>query len=285
VSRHTDQQFDREVEARIDEFLDQNLAELQADRGHALAPQVRETARKQVKLYWRRLRDIAKKVTDTEVRLGLTGEATPAGRPFAIEGIVDIVRDERRTVLYDVKTHAEEAIRANLSDYQAQLNVYAHIWQTLRGESLDETAIICTECPPGVLAAFDEGDEARLERTLGEWHPVIPVEFDPQDVKKTIRAFAEVVDRIEDHDFDPRPVADLKRKEPGLRTVFAVAVCRNCDARFSCDSYRRYALVSRRAQESAFKAYIEDLGDDELKEEFLLAALETADQGTPDELL
>ncbi len=260
MSRQSDRQFVREVEARIDDFLDQNLAELQADRGHALAPQVRETARKQVKLYWRRLRDIATKVTDTEVRLGLTGEATPAGRPFAIEGIVDIVRDERRTVLYDVKTHAEEAIRANLSDYQAQLNVYAHIWQTLRGEPLDETAIICTECPPDVLNAFDTGDEQRLGHALASWHPVIPVEFDPRDVKKTIRAFAEVV-------------------------VFAVAICRNCDARFSCDSYRRYALGSRGAQESAFKAYIEDLGDDELKEEILLAALETAARATPDELL
>src|SRR5207247_1478903 len=137
MSRRTDQEFDREVEARIDEFLDQNLAELQADRGHALAPQVRETARKQVKLYWRRLRDIATRVTDTEVRLGLTGEVTPAGRPFAIEGVVDIVRDERRTVLYDVKTHPEKAIRASATEYEAQLNVYAHIWQTLRGERLD----------------------------------------------------------------------------------------------------------------------------------------------------
>ena len=56
---------DDPVVALIEEAFERNLAELQADRGHALAPDVRATALNQVKLYWMRLREIAEKVTDT----------------------------------------------------------------------------------------------------------------------------------------------------------------------------------------------------------------------------
>ena len=154
------------MEERIREFFERNLAELEADRGHALAPGVRRVALEQVKLYYRRLRDIADKVTDTEVRLGLPGQRTPAGRHFAIEGIVDIVRERDRTVLYDIKTHDSEEIRGNLTEYEKQLNVYAHIWQGLRGESLDETAVICTRYPRAVEQALLDQDEPALETAL-----------------------------------------------------------------------------------------------------------------------
>ena len=97
--------LDTEIETKIREFFDRNLAELQAEGGHALAPEVRRVALEQVRLYWRKLRGIAEKVTDTEVKLNLPGQKTPHGRTFGIEGIVDIVREEDRTVLYDIKTH------------------------------------------------------------------------------------------------------------------------------------------------------------------------------------
>lgn len=267
---------DDPVVALIEEAFERNLAELQADRGHALAPDVRATALNQVKLYWLRLREIAEKVTDTEVRLNLPGQKTPQGREFNVEGVVDIVRERDRTVLYDVKTHDADEIRGNLAEYEKQLNVYAHIWQGLRGERLDETAVICTRYPRVVEDALISGDEGALEKAMSAWDPVIPIPFDAKRVDAIIGEFGTVVDRIEDHRFEPRDLATLKVREPGLRTVFAVAVCRNCDARFSCGSYRDYALGSTTATEGRFRQYIEETADDLEQEATRVAALDAS---------
>jgi hypothetical protein len=268
--------LDEEVDALIEEAFERNLAELQADKGHALAPDVRATALYQVRLYWRRLREIAEKVTDTEVWLGLPGRETPAGRKFTIEGIVDIVREKDRTVLYDIKTHDESEIRANLGEYEKQLNVYAHIWQGLRGERLDETAVICTRYPRSVEEALVNRDEAALDQAVSAWDPVIPIPFDRNRVDAVIVEFGGVVDQIEDHHFSPRDLATLKAREPGLPTVFAVAVCRNCDARFSCHSYRDYALGTHTSTEGRFRPYIEETADDIEQERARLAALDAS---------
>jgi hypothetical protein len=268
--------LDAEVTAVIEDAFQRNLAELQADKGHALAPEVRASALNQVKLYWMRLREIAEKVTDTEVRLNLPGQLTPVGREFNIEGIVDIVREKDRTVLYDIKTHEAEEIRANIAEYEKQLNVYAHIWQGLRGEQLDETAVICTRYPREVEGALMNGDAVTLEQAVAAWDPVIQIPFDPARVETVVAEFADVVDLIENHRFEPREVTTLRSRQPGLRAVFAVAVCRNCDARFSCSSYRSYALESTTRGESGFRQYIDEPLDDLEQEEFRVAALDAS---------
>jgi hypothetical protein len=265
-----------EAEAQIHRFFERNLLELQAEGGHALAPEVRETALQQVLLYWRRLRSLAERVTDTEVKLSLPEQRTPRGRTFAIEGVVDIVREEGRTTLYDVKTHPPDEVRANAETYARQLNVYTHIWQGLRGERVDETAIICTAFPESLTEALRSGDEGRLAKAMERWDPVIGIPFDEEEVSDTVADFAAVVDRIEDHDFAPPSLAQLRQALPGMRRPFGTAVCRNCDARFSCGPYRRYMQVASRASEAAFKQYIEDLGPDAEREAYVAAALEAA---------
>jgi hypothetical protein len=267
---------DEAVDALIDEAFERNLAELQADQGHALAPDVRATALNQVKLYWERLREIAEKVTDTEVRLSLPGQDTPGRRGFTIEGIVDIVREKDRTVLYDIKTHDAAEIRGNLEEYEKQLNIYAHIWQGLRGEALDETAVICTRYPRAVEEALLQEDETALDQAVTAWEPVIPIPFDPKRVAAIIAEFGVVVDQIEDHKFEPRDLATLRTREAGLRTVFAVAVCRNCDARFSCHSYRDYAVSTHTPTEGRFRQYIEETPDDFEQEAARLSALDAS---------
>jgi hypothetical protein len=266
-----------EVQERLLEYFERNLAELQAEGGHALAPEVKETALRHVQLYWRKLRDIAEKVTDTEVKLSLPEQRTPRGRTFAIEGVVDIVREQGRTVLYDIKTHPPDEVRANRDLYARQLAVYAHIWQTLRGEPLDETAVICTVYPEALDAALREGDEAGVTRELAAWEPVIDIPFDEAAVAATVDDFARVVDLIEDHAFAPPALADLKTPLPGMRRPFGTAVCRNCDARFSCDPYRRYLQVGRSANEASFRQYIEDLGADAEREAHVAASLAAAE--------
>ncbi len=267
---------DVEAEEQIQRFFERNLLELQAEGGHALAPEVRETARQQVLLYWRRLRLLAERVTDTEVKLSLPEQRTARGRTFAIEGVVDIVREEGRTTLYDIKTHPPDEVRANTAIYARQLNVYAHIWQQLRGEQLDDTAIICTAFPEPLAEALRSGDEKRLATEMERWEPVIGIPFEEDGVADTVADFAAVVDRIEDHEFAPPSLAMLRQPLPGMRRPFGTVVCRNCDARFSCGPYRRYMRVASRASEAAFKQYVEDLGSDAERENFVAAALEAA---------
>jgi hypothetical protein len=82
------------------------------------------------------------------------------------------------------------------------------------------------------------------------WDPVIPIPFDKEHVKDTIADFGKVVDTIENKTFAPAPVTVLQRRDGG--SLFATRVCRNCDARFSCSSYRTYAASSRSRKEARF---------------------------------
>lgn len=221
-------------------MFDENYERLRVESGHSVAPDVKAAAWEQIRLYWRKLRHIAESVTDTEVKLNLPNQRTRKGRNFCIEGIVDIVREGEKVTMYDLKTHDVDFVRVHLDFYRDQLNVYAHIWQRLRKERLDETAVIATPVPDYVAEAVRSGDTAQVEAALAKWEPVVPIDFDAGNVKKTIADFAKVVDAIEDHEFSPPPVKQLQERDEGRRT-FATRICVNCDVRFSCSSYRDYA--------------------------------------------
>lgn len=268
---------EEQIEALLEEFFAENLKTIQLEGGHALAPEVKETARWQVKLYWRKLREVAEKVTDTEVKLSLPQQRTPnTQRTFGIEGVVDIVRENERVVMYDIKTHEADEIRNRPDAYRAQLNVYAYIWEKLHEERLDATAVICTAYPRALHDAIKTGDDQQIAAELRKWDPIIDLDFNDEHALATIREFAEVVEKIEDREFAARPLADLLQSDyPGAPAIFAVNTCRNCDARFSCSSYRQYALGSRGSVERRFQQYYADLGTDEEREDFLTSALNT----------
>ena len=263
------------IEKYIREAFENNSERMRFESGHALAPQTKKAALDQVLLYWRCLRDVAEKVTETEVRLHLPNQTTPKGRKFNIEGVVDIVQEGEKTIMYDLKTHDADFVRANLSSYGEQLNVYAYIWQKLRGLRLDETAIIATRFPKSLKEALNRRDPLQLEKALRAWEPVIPVRIDSNCVEKAINAFGKVVDSIEERKFEaPRP--SILGKIESRKGRFAVTVCGNCDARFSCDSFRDYSLSTKEAQKlgrTDLQHAFEDNGTQIDREERLDAAL------------
>lgn len=256
-----------EMEDFIREAFEQNYEELRLESGHAIAPDVKLTALNQVLLYWQKLSEIAQNVTDTEVRLSLPNQKTPDKRIYAIEGVVDILRDNERTVMYDIKTHNEEYVRNNLDVYEQQLNVYAHIWQNLRGQPLDGTSIIATDYPEDVRNALASENEEEIAHALSKWDPVVPILFDPKKVQETIAKFGEVVDDIENGVFAPPPMERLNEivNSTKFKVRFATHVCRNCDARFSCKAYREYAWRGGRKSGDApmAKYFAEALPDEE----------------------
>ncbi|MBC8446568.1 MAG: PD-(D/E)XK nuclease family protein [Chloroflexi bacterium] len=267
-----------ESEREIEEFLQRSFADnyerLKTEEGRGLSPDGRQFAWNQVQLYWRKLSEVARTITDTEVRLTLPNQRTPQGRGYAIEGVVDIVREEGYTVMYDIKSQDADRIRQHPENYEKQLNVYAYIWQTLRGEPLQQTAIIATTFPPNVARALESGDEGHLAYALAQWNPIIPLEFNPARVEETVGEFGAVVDAIEGGCFAPRDVQHLDLREGPRGDRFATAVCRNCDARFSCASYRQWALGSTSHIERAVRRYFEDFGGDEEQDAWRTANLE-----------
>jgi hypothetical protein len=262
-----------EIIEKIKEFFEDNYEMMRLEGGHAITEDIKQIALTQVLLYFEKMKDVATRVTDTEVKLTLPDQKTPKGRNFTIEGVVDIIRDDEETWMYDIKTHDPEYIISNKRLYERQLNVYAHIWQELRKEELDSTAIISTAFPQPLKQAYLLNDLYRIKYEMAKWQPLIPIPFIQENVKDTVHDFACVVDEIEDKNFYPASIDVLSSQMEGTSALFATRVCRNCDARFSCSSYREYAVGKGKGERGNFKKYFEDFGSDTDQEEWVNANL------------
>jgi len=276
------------IEAFIRDAYYQNFELLRHESGSSLSPETREAGLNQVLLYWMRLRDVAERVTDAEVRINLPNQRSPQGRLFGIEGVVDIIREDDKTVMYDIKTHDADYVRQNLDLYAMQLSLYAYVWQQLRGQPIDATAIIAIVYPEEVRDAIPPGkivseltpeEWKKLEAASNDWQPLIEIDFTAASVQEAIHKFGEVVDCIENHQFAPPTLEQLKTVWQPSKELFATRVCRNCDARFSCTSYRAYA--QKRAPKNwrlvEFAQYFyDDFGDEAAQEDWLAANLNAA---------
>lgn len=238
---------DAEVLARISELFDTNYRQILAEGGaHVLTPRALDQARQQVEHYWKKLRDVAVNVTETEVRLQLPNRTTPKGRKFVIEGVVDLVREADRIRMYDIKTHFCGEVIQHTQTYAAQLNVYAYIWRELRGQAIHDMGVIAIQLPDGLREAIRQNAQAEIERQLGLWNPLVPIPVDSGSLEETFEKIARVVDQIEDGEFQSPPatrlaaVAGADENAGGRKVLFATLHCRNCDGRFSCRSYREY---------------------------------------------
>jgi hypothetical protein len=263
---------DEEMLKFIEDAFEENYELLRLEGGHSLAPYVKRLALEQVKLYWKKMKSLAENVSDTEVRLTLPLRKTPKGRTYTIQGVVDVVSEEDNTILYDIKTHDVDYVRCNKEHYAGQLNIYAHIWQTIHNQTLDGTSIIATGQTEDLKRAFQSKNPKRIQLALEDWRPEVPIEFSEQHVEDTIESFSEVVDMIEENKFSPASLGKLNSPVRGNK-LFATHVCRNCDVRFSCDSYKEYAFTSMKARHD-FLSYYDDYGTEHDKVEVLEANLE-----------
>ena len=271
------------------EAFEANFERLREETGRALSPFVKETARQQVLLYYRRLRELAAQVEETEVRLVLPEQTSPGGRQYTLEGVVDIVEDGDSTVMYDLKTYLDaDAARDHVEPHYRQLNVYAHIWKGLRGRHLDKVAVIATRPTRPLYRALRAGEPARIQMAMEAWNPVLEVPVDGNVVTEVMESFGCVVDLIEERNFSPPGLEVLKApSRPDGKTPFAQDVCLNCDARFGCASYRQ--LVRAQSPSRADQALREasaDFGGDAEKQDWrdsgitATARIDVEDEGT-----
>ena len=82
------------------------------------------------------------------------------------------------------------------------------------------------------------------------------------------------VDYIEGGQFEPASVEKLRTRSGRERREFASHICRYCDVRFSCSSYRGYALASGGRAEFALRQYLTDFGTDLDQQDWLTGNLE-----------
>lgn len=250
------------LEEFIEERFNENYELLRATSGRGLSAEVRAGALKEVLVYLQKMYHVAATVTDTEVRLALPQQTSPGGREFTIEGVVDIVRERGFVVMYDIKTHNVEDVRANIEGYREQLNVYAHIWNHVREEPLRAAAVIALKLPAGLRKALDEGNPDFIQYQLDQWAPLVDVPLSKTAVEETMEKFGAVVDLIEEGAFQPPEVERLTEKEEGLSTSFGNRICGNCDARFSCESYHTYqSRFGRRTKERFHQFFLDDEAD------------------------
>lgn len=256
----------------IEESFEENYELLRLEGGHSLAPYVKRLAIEQVKLYWKKMKPLAENVLETEVKLTLPLQKTPKGRTYTVQGVVDVIKEDDKTILYDIKTHDVDFVRCNKADYEGQLNIYAHIWQTNHGKNLDGTSVIATGQTEDLKRAFQTRNPQRIQNALDKWIPEVPIEYKVEKVQDTIQSFSEIVDLIEEHQFSPPPIDRLMTPIRDNK-LFATHVCRNCDVRFSCDSYREYAFTSMNTRNDFF-SYYDDYGTEHDKAEILETNLE-----------
>lgn len=239
----------------VKQIFDDVHESLQAESGYGLDAQTREDAWRQVKLYWVKLQEqVAGRVTETEVPLTLMNNKSPGERMFTIHGVVDVVQEQDKIILYDIKSHDYQRLHDNIESYGPQLQVYAYIWSQLRGQTVDATCIINTDPPPAVKAIVDVTNMTDAERDAFErWNPVIPItNFSQERVHDTIARFGMVVDAIEEHKFNPPTVEELERTRSRLPVPL---ICAKCDVRFSCMSYRQLTLTNRAFQYNVMRFY------------------------------
>lgn len=264
----------------LERSFDANFERLRQESGRSLTDDVKASARQQVLYYWQKLRDVATRVTETEVQLTLPEQRTPEGRRFTLQGVVDIVREDDETVMYDIKTYLDaHAAAEHLEPHFKQLNVYAHIWQTLRGQELDKTAVIATRPTHELQHAMKHGPPARTRQVFETWNPVLDVPVEHETVTGVIQEFACAVDDIENHNFKPPPVEVLLApSRPNGKAPFGTDICRNCDARFSCNSYRHFMMRNNPNQkaETVMTQYFNTYDDELSQNEWLDVNLETS---------
>ena len=258
-----------EVIERIKEMFEENFERLRLEGGHAMTEDVKNIALNQVIYYYKKMKHVAERVTETEVKLTLPNQRSQKGRDFTIEGVVDIIREENETWMYDIKTHDPDYIRDNIELYENQLDVYAHIWQELRKQPLDHTAIISTSYPKGLKDALLTNDLFRIEDEMKKWDPLIEMPLSQESVDEKINDFSKVVDKIEDKEFAPASLEKLDKTVVGSNSKFITRVCRNCDARYSCKSYRDYVLGKGKGLRVKMKKYFDDWGTEADRESWM----------------
>jgi len=228
---------------RLFDAFEQNFTILRHEYGHAISREMKESARKVIAAYGLKFFDIANRITETEFHLCLPDQITEQGRTYSLEGVIDIVSESDRSVVYDIKTHDIEYFKNDENRVQDQLNVYAHIWQKLRMKKVDSMIVLLLSFTRelkqkiGSLDLCDARDIQTFQAMLEGWNPVKEFRYKEEECGRTIIDFGRTVDAIESHQFEAPDMKRLRAENGEPRST--LLMCERCDIRPGCPSHHK----------------------------------------------
>ncbi|MBF6650214.1 ATP-dependent DNA helicase [Methylobacter sp. BlB1] len=184
----------------IRSWFSANYAMLSKKERVYLAPSSLQAALQHILRYYERENGHWDRIKEAEVEISLVKDQ------YILKGSVDLIRGEYNTVeIVDFKSEKKpdmEKDRERLSQYQHQLEVYAHLVEERTGQKVSKMHLYYT--------GEDSGN------------PYVTFTKDNHAISKTIAQFDEIVARIERQDYQlaARPAK----------------LCQNCDMRAYCDN-------------------------------------------------
>ena len=186
--------------AAIEIWFATNYAMLSKKERVYLAPSSQGAALQHVLRYYERENGNWDRIKEAEVQISLVKD------DYILKGNVDLVRGENDTVeIVDFKSEKKPDMdkdRDRLSQYQHQLEVYAHLVEERTGQTVSKMHLYYTGEASG--------------------NPYVSFAKDNRSIGKTIARFDDIVSRIEraDYQIPSRPTK----------------LCQNCDLRAYCDN-------------------------------------------------
>jgi DNA helicase-2/ATP-dependent DNA helicase PcrA len=183
---------------KIEKLFNENYEALLKMGLRPLAPNIKESALKQILNYFYQNNEIFSKIKDTEIEVSIEKNN------YILLGIIDlIIEDNEELEIIDFKTQ-KKPLNTDpiLEKYRKQLSIYAYILKERYGRE------------PKKLKLYWTSEEKRKDS-------IVEFDYDESYVKKVINEFDEIINKISNKDYNIREAPKSK-------------ICKECDLRFVC---------------------------------------------------
>ncbi|MDI9348082.1 MAG: hypothetical protein QM538_06210 [Methylacidiphilales bacterium] len=244
--------------AKIREYFDNNVNEIKSQGSHTLNNHVITNAYIEVVAYWLKHEQMKNSIIASEEKIQENNINTTKGRVCSLQGVVDIMQYddvEMSAALFEIKTQPKEYLTDIAIQCEKQLSLCKEIWSkniNNKDKSITNTYVISTSVPRHIKQEIKKlyltpessssviQSNATLDSFIRDWDPILQINTNAKLARETIADCKEIVDQIEDYKFNPPPPSVLKKVMPVSKRPFGSEVCRHCDVRFSCESYKAF---------------------------------------------
>ena len=226
------------IEEKLREFFEANYEYLKESSGHSINELMKERAFEQVLIYWKKHRQMILDGKVSSMQISVPNLRTPnKAIPYSIEGMIDVLEKDGKRSLFDVTTNSREQIEDDIDLYKDELNLYAYELERMKESDIGGTFVLSTSMPRDVRYALKNGNASELEHALANWNPIVPVQHSHDVLESAVKKVGEVVEKIQNCEFDPPSPSVLKKEFKDGRT-FCSHICENCDIRKSCEAFK-----------------------------------------------
>ena len=235
-------QWDRPIlMRRLRDTFEKELNSMEAEVGRPLPQSLKRLAYAHVENHAKNNPHLLGPAFQPEVKMRLSGLYSPdSHRPYGIQGTIDLLRHDDEIALYDMKTQHPMQILEDWELLSHQLQIYAHMCQTLLGKAVNHARIVST-----AHHIYKNSQNNHRDSFMS-------VDVSPEAIQNALNHFGSVVEAIENQRFSPPPIHRLFSRS-GKNARFANQVCLECDLHPSCRSYQKYKNIVKNRHPKAVK--------------------------------